>query len=71
MQNMPDYSEILRFLQTQEGKQLIAALRRADPAKVNLAADCVKKGDYTGAKQLLSDLLREHTENSGSNHSGR
>ena len=54
MQNMPDYSEILRFLQTQEGKQLIAALRRADPAKVNLAADCVKKGDYTGAEDCES-----------------
>ena len=57
MQNMPDYSEILRFAQSAEGKKLIAMLQKSSPTELGLAVDAAKAGDYAAARSALSGLI--------------
>lgn len=57
MQNMPDYSQIIRYAQSPEGKKLLTMLQKADSADLNRVVDAAKNGDYTAAHSALSGLL--------------
>lgn len=57
MENMPDYSDIIRFAQSPEGRRLIAMLRQTDSGALDRAVGAAKTGDYTGAQSALSGIL--------------
>ena len=75
MENMPDYSAIFRLAQSPEGRKLIAMLQSSDSGALNTAMSNARKGDYEGAKQILTQLLndpqaRELLENLGGQYGG-
>ena len=57
MQNLPDKNQLLRLLQSNEGREFLAMLQSADPAALNAAADKAKKGEMEAAKTALSAVL--------------
>ena len=57
MQNMPDFSDIMRLAQSPEGRKLIAMLQSADTNVLNTALSSAQAGDYNTAKEALSDIL--------------
>lgn len=57
MQQIPDMGELIRLAQTPAGKQLIALLQRQGGTKLHLAISNAANGDFTRAKEVLSDLL--------------
>ena len=57
MQNMPDFTEIMRLANTPEGRQLIAMLQNADSRTLSNALHSAQSGDYDAAKTVLSSLM--------------
>ena len=57
MQNMPDFSDIMRLAQSPEGRKLIAMLQSADTIVLNTALSSAQAGDYNTAKEALSGIL--------------
>ena len=57
METMPDYSEIIRFAQSPEGRKLIAMLKSTDGAALDKAVTAAKTGDFSGAQAALSSVL--------------
>lgn len=57
MQDMPDYSQIIRFAQTTEGRRLIAMLQTIDSSTLNTALSNAKAGNAEAAKDALADVL--------------
>lgn len=61
MDTVPDTARILQLLQTPQGKQLMSALRRADPDTLSKAAGFAASGDLEDAKKLLRPLLEDRS----------
>ena len=59
METMPDYSEIIRFAQSQEGRKLLAMLKSVDGATLDKAVTAAKAGDFSGAQAALSSVLTD------------
>ena len=59
METMPDYSEIIRFAQSPEGRKLIAMLKSTDGIALDKAVDAAKTGDFSGAQAALSSVLTD------------
>ena len=59
METMPDYSEIIRFAQSQEGRKLLAMLKSVDGATLDRAVAAAKTGDFYGAQVALSSVLTD------------
>ena len=59
MQSMPDFSEIIRFAQSQEGRKLLEMLKSADGATLDKAVAAAKTGDFSGAQASLSSVLTD------------
>ena len=59
MQTMPDYSDIIRFAQSPEGRKLLAMLKSADGAALDKAVSSAKTGDLSGAQAALSSVLTD------------
>ena len=59
METMPDYSEIIRFAQSQEGRKLLAMLKSVDGATLDKAVAAAKTGDFSGAQMALSSVLTD------------
>lgn len=59
MQSMPDYSDIIRFAQSQEGRKLISMLKNADSTALDKAVSAAKTGDFSGAQAALSSVLTD------------
>ena len=57
MQTMPDFSDMMRLIQTPEGRKLVALLQNADSQTLNTAMSSAKSGDYHAAKEALSGIL--------------
>lgn len=57
MQQIPDMGELIRMAQTPAGRQLIALLQSQGGTKLQQAISNAASGDYTRAKEVLSDLL--------------
>lgn len=57
MQNMPDFTQIMRLAKSPEGQKLIAMLQNTDSAAINSAVKRAQTGDYDGVKSALSSLL--------------
>lgn len=57
MQQLPDIGELIRMAQTPAGKQLISLLQSKGSPKLQQAISYAASGDYTRAKEVLSDLL--------------
>ena len=57
MQNMPDFTQIMRLAKSPEGQKLIAMLQNTDSAAINSAVKRAQTGDYDGARSALSSLL--------------
>lgn len=57
MQNMPDFSDVMRLAQTPEGKKLISMLQNSDSTALNTALSSAQAGDYSSAKNALSAFL--------------
>lgn len=57
MQTMPDFSELIRIVQTPEGRKLLSLLQSTDSQTLSRAMSSAKSGDYNGAKEALSDIL--------------
>lgn len=57
MQNMPDFSEVMRLAQTPEGRQLIAMLQKTDSEALKSALSSAKEGNFDQAKTALSGIL--------------
>ena len=57
MQNMPDFSDVMRLLQTPEGQRLLSILQSADSHVISAAISSAKAGDYEAAKKALSGVL--------------
>lgn len=51
--------EALRLAKTPAGQQLLAALRQADPEKLQKIARQASAGNYTDAAQQLQSLLKQ------------
>lgn len=52
-----DYSELLRLAQSPAGQQLIAALKQSQGSNLNAAMAKAAMGDYSLAKQAITDFL--------------
>ena len=54
-----DFSQedIIRFAQSPAGQQLIAMLRQGDSSRLQQAISQAQAGNYTGASQILNDML--------------
>lgn len=54
-----DFSQedIIRFAQSPAGQQLIAMLRQGDSGRLQQAISQAQAGNYTGASQILNDML--------------
>ena len=54
-----DFSQedIMRFAQSPAGQQLIAMLRQGDSSRLQQAISQAQAGNYTGASQILNDML--------------
>lgn len=59
MESIPDYADIVRLIQSPEGRKLLAMLQNADGAMLNYAVTRAKQGDYEGAKQALNGILKD------------
>ena len=59
MQTMPDYSDIIRFAQSQEGRKLLAMLKNADSTVLDKAVSAAKEGDFSRAQAALSSVLTD------------
>lgn len=57
MQNMPDFTDMMRLVQTPEGRKLMAMLQNADANVLHTAMISAKSGDYNAAKETLSGIL--------------
>lgn len=57
MQNMPDFTDMMRMVQTPEGRKLMALLQNADTNVLNAAMASARSGDYNAAKEALSGIL--------------
>lgn len=57
MQNMPDFTDMMRIIQTPEGRKLMAMLQNADANVLHTAMTSAKSGDYNAAKGALSSIL--------------
>lgn len=57
MQNMPDFSEVMRLAQTPEGRQLISLLQNSDSEALRAALSSAKEGNFDQAKNTLSGIL--------------
>lgn len=57
MQNMPDFTDMMRMVQTPEGRKLMALLQNADTNVLNSAMASARSGDYNAAKEALSGIL--------------
>ena len=56
---MPDYSEIILFSQSQEGRKFLDMLNSADGAALDKAVAAAKTGDFSGAQAALSSVLTD------------
>ena len=59
METMPDYSEIIRFAQSPEGRKLIAMLKSTDGTALDKAVAAAKTGDFSGVQAALSSVLTD------------
>ena len=57
MQNMPDYAQMLRIMQSPEGQRLMALLRNTDSAALDSAVSSAQSGDMEAARSALSQIL--------------
>lgn len=57
MQNVPDFTDMMRLVQTPEGRKLMAMLQNADTNLLNTAMTRAKSGDFHAAKESLSGIL--------------
>lgn len=57
MQNIPDFSEIMRLAQTPEGRRLITLLQNTDSTLLNSALSNAKSGNMDAARDALSGIL--------------
>ena len=57
MQQIPDLSELIRLAQTPAGRQLIALLQQQGGSQLQQAVNLAAAGDYTRAKEILSEVL--------------
>ncbi|MDO5545820.1 MAG: hypothetical protein Q4F81_08360 [Eubacteriales bacterium] len=57
MQQIPDMSELVRLAQTPAGQQLITLLQKQGGPQLQQAIASAAGGDYTRAKEILSELL--------------
>ena len=56
-----NFADIIRGLNTPEGKKLLAIMKKDGGSAFVQAAAAVKNGDYEGAKKILEPVL-ENTE---------
>ena len=59
MQTMPDYSDIIRFAQSQEGRKLLAMLKSADSVALDKAVSAAKEGNFSAAQSALTSVLTD------------
>lgn len=57
MQNMPDYAQMMRIMQSPEGQRLMALLRNTDSAALDSAVSSAQSGDMEAARSALSQIL--------------
>lgn len=57
MQNMPDYAQMMRIMQSPEGQRLMALLRNTDSATLDSAVSSAQSGDMEAARSALSQIL--------------
>lgn len=57
MQPIPDMTALLRLAQTPAGRQLISILQKNGGDRLGSAINMASAGDYTQAKEILSDIL--------------
>ena len=57
MQNMPDFTEVMRLVNTPEGQRLLSMLQHSDSAVLSDALNNFRSGDYEKARDALSDIL--------------
>lgn len=57
MQQMPDMNELIRLAQTSAGQQLIILLQKKGGNRLQEAIAKAAAGDYSGAKDILSEVL--------------
>lgn len=56
-ENPMNYAELLKMAQSPAGQQLIEALKQNQGQKLNAAMEKAAQGDYTQAKQAITDFL--------------
>lgn len=57
MQNMPDYAQMMRIMQSPEGQRLMALLRNTNSAALDSAVSSAQSGDMEAARSALSQIL--------------
>ena len=57
MPQIPDMGELLRLAQTPAGQKLIALLKRQGGTGLQRAITSAAAGDYSHAREILSNLL--------------
>lgn len=57
MDPSPDYQWLIQLAQSPAGQQLIAILQRNGGRTLDSALSMASKGDYSQAKQLITNLL--------------
>ena len=57
MQNMPDYAQMMRIMQSPEGQRLMVLLRNTDSAALDSAVSSAQSGDMEAARSALSQIL--------------
>ena len=57
MQNMPDYAQMMRIMQSPEGQRLMALLHNTDSAALDSAVSSAQSGDMEAARSALSQIL--------------
>ena len=55
--HLQDKEALMRFINSDTGKNLIGQLKKADPAKVNSAVEKASSGDIQGAMDVLRSIL--------------
>lgn len=57
MANIPDMSQIMKLAQSPAGQQLFSLIQQSSQGELEQAMKKANSGDYSGAKDALSNLL--------------
>ena len=62
--HLPDKETINRFIESEQGKTLLAQLNQSDPAKIRYAVEKAVAGDISSAMGILRTVLSSTEDHS-------